>query len=838
MPSVVLLREGTRGAVTRDALIQEGIGFVEIRPEDLGALGEGVYRNARVLILPAPLDGAGLAHLTRWRARGGATLLLGSDWPAELLLELGVRELPHVVSGGHLWASSADLVLPALAPDRPLQITGERRLHAVKANDTTTLALASAHPSAVVALDANRDGFADDEWYFCGPSISRLSRGRPAAEPLALPGLGEFAARAAAAGDFTGDGFADDLLVASGETFALRRGGLWAEPRRAPARIRHALSHPGPGALWALHLFLGDGATYISSFDGGATFGPRSAFAPGGTPIASDFSYSFDFIDAGGARRAGLHVWSGDSFHANLGLGFEPVPSIADFGPRYLGVNTVRPSLGFCSDADHRGLRDRLTLVVGDNLYRLDPATGSFDYPRALHRQLDVAKTPLVVRRDKTIAFLFDFEDAVKSLQQGRAERVPKRLPRSGLPAGGAPRGGPELAPVISAFDDWIDYTAWDLPQADLHERLLRQAIVGLLNEPLPRLWYWPGAARSIASLSHDVETAVPGEPDEVRSCTLEIARRCAAAGRRDTFFVLDTPGESVLRSEDIAAIEQLGHHATVHFDTFGFADFSPANLRAQAARLRALGVAKVTGNRTHALAWSGDRVPRALASEPEIFFDSTFGGGPGFSHCGSALPYRLYDAHGEPFESFEEISHALMDVADAKLYFSGIAPGLLPLTVEELFERARSLARRNHEAFHGVLDCSFHPAVVAGLVPPIAPFLEALSAHAEFLSKEGIPSLTLEQVAAWWRLRRGLAIVDVTMSSDGRLEFALEAREPVASPTIVLPVHWAGRSLAKISAARKALAWTPQLIDGAQVAMVVLPESRGRIEIAATYRP
>jgi hypothetical protein len=838
VPAVVLLRDGPSGAALADALAQEGIGFAEIRPRDLGALGSGAYPDARLLIAPASLGAAEIAHLSRWRAAGGATILIGCDFPEEALLELaGVREQEGSVKGGHLWASSPDFMLPALAPDRPLQITGERRVYAVQARDAMTLALASAPPSAAVTLDANRDGFIDDEWYFCGTSISKVARGRPAVEELILPDLGAFAAQAAAAGDFTGDGFADDLLVASGDTFALRRGGVWSSPRRAPMKIRHALSHPGPGATWAIHLFLGDGSQYVSSFDGGATFSPPSAFAPAGAQIASDFAYSFDYINFQGLRRTGIQVWSGDVFYTNLGPGFGP-PSVAPLGPRYLDANIVRPGLGFCSDADRVGLRDQLTLIVGDNLYRLDPTTGSFAYPRSLHREVEVKRTPLVVRRGRTVAFLFDFEHTVKSLQQGRPNRATPKAVKSGLLPGVDPGAGAAIPPVISGFDDWIDYTAWDLPQADLHERLLRQAILGLLETPLPRVWYWPGAARSIASLSHDVETSEPGQEEAVRRCTMDIARRSAALGRKDTFFVLVSPGESALERADIAELTRLGHCVTLHFNTLDSADFSPASLAAQAARLRALGVRRITGNRMHGLAWLGDLVPRALASEPEIFFDGSFGGGPGFSHCGSALPYRVYDEEGEPFTSFDEIAGAFMDVADSKFYFSGIAPpGLLAMTVEELMDRALDLAKKNDEVLYGVLDCSFHPVVVAGLVPPIGPFFDALVAHAERLSKEGIASMTLEQIASWWRLRRGVTIADVRMSRAGRLEFAVHAAEEIVKVTIALPAEWAEASLASVSAAGEPLAWTSQIIDSANVAMIVLPRLSGRIELSARYR-
>lgn len=840
MPSVVLMRRGRAGAVVREALLQEGIAFLEIGEEDLASLGRGAHPGARVLILPAPLDRAALPHLAAWRASGGATLLLGKDWPAELLSELaGVRELPHAVSGGHLWASSPELSLPATAPDRPLQITGERRLYEVETADTRVLALASANPSAAVSLDADRDGLVDEEWYFCGPSISRISRGQPSVEKLSIPGLGAFAPTAATAGDFTGDGVADDLLVASDTTFAVLRGGAWGEPQRTNMPVRHAMSHPGPGPIWTIVLFLGDGSSFVTSLDGGKTFGPPQLFAPAGTPIASDFSYSFDFVDTAGARRTGFHVWSGDEYFVNLGSGFGPAPLVADLGPRYLDGNIVRPDLGLCSDPERRGLRDRLTLVVGNNLYRRDPATGTFDYPRALHDETEVARSPLVVRRDRTVAFLFDFEGTVRELQQGRPEKVSPRIHKSGVVPPESPELLATIPSVISAFDDWVDYTAWDLPQADLHERLLRQAIAGLLDAPLPRLWYWPGGVRSVASLSHDVETSLLGQPDMVRASTLDIARGSTAAGRRDTFFVLDTPDQNFLTKEDIAELLRLGHHVTLHFNTFGGTDFTAASLKSQAETLRDLGVSKITGNRSHALAWLSDLLPRALAAEPEIFFDSTFGGGPGFSHSGSVLPYRVLDEDGEPFASFEEVPCALMDVADAKLYFSGLAsPGLPTMTIDQLFERARNLALRNDDAFYGVLDASFHPAVVSGLVPPIPAFLPALAEHAKFLSKQGIASMTLAEIAAWWRARRGIRIVDIRSSDDGSLTFALEADEPVPWPTVVIPAEHGGRPLAKITANGAAIGWTPQVIDGAKAAFVVLAEARGRTELAARFGP
>jgi hypothetical protein len=149
-----------------------------------------------------------------------------------------------------------------------------------------------------------------------------------------------------------------------------------------------------------------------------------------------------------------------------------------------------------------------------------------------------------------------------------------------------------------------------------------------------------------------------------------------ATAKRKDTFFVLMTGADvETMGAEDLARVDAAGHEVTVHFDTFGSADFTAANFQAQSRLLLDRGVRRIGGSRNHGLSWVQDWLGYAIQSQPQTIYDSTFGGGPGYSHCGSVLPYRLYSLLGPGFGSFEEISHGLMDIADGKFFFSSLTP-------------------------------------------------------------------------------------------------------------------------------------------------------------------
>src|SRR5262249_21424461 len=147
--------------------------------------------------------------------------------------------------------------------------------------------------------------------------------------------------------------------------------------------------------------------------------------------------------------------------------------------------------------------------------YARDPISGGFNYPQQFHKLYSegpAGRHPLVVNRGRATAVLYDIERTVYQLQQG--------LDHDPNLAVIMAQGLTTFSPVINAFDDWIDYTQLDLPQADLHERLLRIMTTSLLTTPMPRLWYWPNEIRSVSSLSHDVEISDADQNAQVAAVT------------------------------------------------------------------------------------------------------------------------------------------------------------------------------------------------------------------------------------------------------------------------------------------------------------------------------
>jgi hypothetical protein len=592
--------------------------------------------------------------------------------------------------------------------------------------------------------------------------------------------------------------------------------------------------NPGSG-IWPIQAFLEDGSVFVSSIDGGRTWSGLQPFAPEGKAIPTDFGYSYEYLNNAGTLQVALNLFAQGAFFSNFGAGWTTPPVLPDLGPKYLFANVIAPTVGYSSDAGRTGLRNQISLLVYSNIYARDPASGGFNYPQQfqkLYQEGPAGRHPLIVNRGRATAVLYDLERTIYQLQQGLDHDPSLTVVIA--------RGSTTFSPIINFFDDWIDYTQLDLPQADLHERLLRVMITSILPAPIPRLWYLPNGIRSVSNLSHDVEIAFAGQNAQVAAATLRIGEVSNRNNRKDTFFVLMTGSDlTTMSSADLASLSNEGHDVTIHFDTFSSTDFTPANFQAQSELLRERGVPRIPGNRNHGLSYVKDYLGAALSSQPETVYDSTMGGGPGYSHCGSVLPYRLYSLAGPMFESFDEISHGLMDIADGEFYFSSLGSNpnaRMVLPLDDLFERARRMARRNHSDFYGCLDCLFHPVVVAGLTPPIPEFMDSYIAFAEFLANEGIPSMSFVELINWWRARRRIRVHFRTWDQSS-LRFSLSGSEPVDGVTLLLPARFDGMALQAVTGATGApLAVRPAVLDGFDWGMVTLAQFSGSADLAAAY--
>ena len=82
-------------------------------------------------------------------------------------------------------------------------------------------------------------------------------------------------------------------------------------------------------------------------------------------------------------------------------------------------------------------------------------------------------------------------------------------------------------------FFDTIDLARVGIPHADVQMRLLTRVIADLLADahPVPRLWYFPGAQRTVMVLTGDSHTSAPGPYDALLGAVE------AAGGRLSLYF-------------------------------------------------------------------------------------------------------------------------------------------------------------------------------------------------------------------------------------------------------------------------------------------------------------
>lgn len=847
------------GLVIQEALSQEGISAKILQSSEVPRLKQGQYPKVRLAIVVADLTAEQRSDLKGWRDAGGAVIVTRADqWPESDLKDwFGVAPVGLAADHGHLWPQGA-FSLPALPAENPLQIPGFRNLVRQVSDDIVVLAQGSIVPRCVAALDATRDGFVDDEWFWLGNQLIQYRRGRNLVSTFRI-GDTAVAPDAATAGDFSGNGMIDNPVVAKGSQFWILRDETWTE-YQVSFPIRHGFAAPSPDGTgqWYLYWFYGDGSKY-QIFRGAPDnviepFSDVITFAPAGAPLPTDFSLSYEYTDEKGVWRTAYNLFArGVFFVGDATQDWNPVAFVPDLGPRYLFSNIMSPTLGYASDALRLGHRNQISLMVRSNGYLFDAQTESYNYPYSFHAAHKVPKWPLVVKSGRAIGFLFDLEESIRLLQQG----TPITEAQLDWILQFQPNG---FTPVINAFCDFVDYTNYEVPQADLHERLLRQAVSMVLDVPLPRLWYWPNGMRCSVSLSHDVETLeqnVSQQPAVVDSVR-KIAAMATQYGHRDVFFFLTVGNDASMVTPTLVRELQKAHHdVTVHFDAFnpnGTYDFSPEWLSEQCEVLlrNAEGtLSQATGTRSHGLAYFKTLLPKAIEQQRRygMFYDSSFGGGPGYSHSGSILPYRIYDADRQPFPDLYEIPTGLMDIGDCGMFFEQLADSNyapLALNIQDLFQRARKMSMDNMNGYYGILDMIFHPVVVAGLaevwnevtreVVTIPAFFGELEEFYKFLAAQNVPVFNLVEAAQWWRGRGAMGIGDVQWGENGLLSF--QANGVVDGTTVLLQQQYNGKTLqsAKIASTGSNLALRQEVIDNIPIAMIALPKTDGPCSVEATY--
>jgi hypothetical protein len=451
---------------------------------------------------------------------------------------------------------------------------------------------------------------------------------------------------------------------------------------------------------------------------------------------------------------------------------------------------------------------------------------------------------PAVAQRGRAVIFAYNLAKSVVLLRQGDPSTASQE------------HDGYISDNVIRPSDMflWLDATRAAIPQADLQQRSLANAILALSTKPLPRLWYFPNQKKSVLITTGDQDGATLSNGT---GTFYQEMQSVEARGGHLTYYLLVTdhnnpdwplgsssdPGEPIPLDPSIEqAWRARGHDMALHV-TFGCIGgpvppndvLSKKTSEQVAFFLNRFGHAPRTV-RTACLVWSGwVEEARVLAQNGiridlnyvSLLFFSRGSGGEVLSAmpymAGTAFPQKFVDQSGTVLNIFQQPTMFEDDVVNEAVNTLGIDP--FQLVMETLDEGI--------DKFHEPLILNNHPALFAAYSRE---WLEPVLAHAKL---RDVPILSAGEWLDFWDGRYSANFTDLSLDvapgGSAKMSFKLDMPLPLNGLTVVMPSVHLDKSIAGVSIDGKSYMFTQTELDGSSCALFVV-ENPGIHDIAVTY--
>ena len=372
-------------------------------------------------------------------------------------------------------------------------------------------------------------------------------------------------------------------------------------------------------------------------------------------------------------------------------------------------------------------------------------------------------------------------------------------------------------------FVNWIDLDNIHIPQADAQARLLATLIESALRDrmPLPRLWHFPGDARSLIVLSGDAH-AVPGTFIEE---TLQLAESYGGCGTVYYSPPMDEPAIGGLRRslarlplmgflapgrggrptpDTVQAWRARGHEFGIHpYVEDGVDKGYVKALRA----FRREGYAPASPTvRTHRILWSGwvetarVQAQRGLRMNVDYYhigpaFQAADGSWPAGHFIGSGLPMKFVDEQGEIVDVYQQPTQ-LVD----EHWLATTNRGWAGLDGEQAAQVARGLIDRCVEGAYAALAIQYHMDFASHDRPDYRNANHWLNSILGYARDRGLPIWSTERWLAFVEARHDLHVSDLRWDAvSATLSFNLIAPQPFPAPfSILVPLQFGGQRLAE----------------------------------------
>lgn len=524
------------------------------------------------------------------------------------------------------------------------------------------------------------------------------------------------------------------------------------------------------------------------------------------------------------------------------------ITSYYEAGGRVLAMRPAAPIAGLFELGSAAGAQDSAYLRVITDAQVNGEAPGQgitaetmqYHGTAALHTTLEGAVTVAQLYSDATTPTAFP---AVVSTPDGRATAFTYDLARSViLTRQGDPTNtdrdndGDNLIRARDMFlrpdgNHWIDRNKVPIPQADeqqrLFARLVKQAVESA--RPLPRLWYFPGTARTMLIPTSDAHA----NPLEWYQTLIN-----AVEAHNGTITIYLSIGE--MDNASIEGWRARGHTFGLHPYAYRPDSYEPFNIETLAQGFYVYNNwfrDSFTGPpsrtvRIHDLAWQGWTDAAELAVSYGLKMDTNFftsgpwlqrpdGTWPHGYLTGSGQPMRMVRQDGVILDYFQQLTQ----LVDVQLVCYAHYE---QLSNDEGVQVSRELIDRSQAGDYAALMAIFHVDCI-GKAPG---WIDGTLAYAR---SQGVPIWNADQwlnfVEARYASRyNNIAWDDATST----LTFSMAAPATGHELTTVIPLRYNGGNLLSVSVDGSPAAFSAQTIKGREEAFVVVPA--GNHSFTAVY--
>jgi hypothetical protein len=417
---------------------------------------------------------------------------------------------------------------------------------------------------------------------------------------------------------------------------------------------------------------------------------------------------------------------------------------------------------------------------------------------------------------------------------------------------------------ITDMLAGWVDLDRLPIPQADEQQRLLANLLSVLSQDgrPLPRLWYFPGAAESVLVVTGDSHGNPPSAIEEALTrveqrgghmsiyYTAYPSSDLRRAARRAMLPVSRLPiiGEVVARElssptpTEVANWRQRGHEFALHPYVEEGLD---AGWRRYWEEFTGTGYGPVSPTtRTHRVLWQGwVETARMQASYGIRLNLDPYHLGPFFRNqagewaygyfTGSSLPMRFVDEQGQILNIYQQPTLLADEHLLSLPWVAGPVPGL---AAEEAVEVSRTLLRHSLDGAYSALTGQFHvdPFAIGGQA--YADEAHWLEGTLDYAAAQGVPIWSALEWLRFTETRRAASLVGLQWNSvQKRLSFDLAA--PTASDSelaVMLPLRHGEVALVQVELDGLLVQHQVRKVGGVSYGWISTPAGSHRV--AATY--